>query len=105
MAKIIRLTESDLTRIVKRVIEEQSKNVTYDQISDCFKQHTNIPAQNPDWPGEQGSYTAPEECKKDPNGNKCRVMLQNIVNKTRYYEKQHKGLVGCLNNLYGPVFK
>ena len=32
MKKIIRLTESDLTRIVKRVIEEQATSTTVDNL-------------------------------------------------------------------------
>ena len=36
MKKIIRLTESDLTRIVKRVIEEQATSTTVDNLKKKF---------------------------------------------------------------------
>jgi molybdopterin/thiamine biosynthesis adenylyltransferase len=49
MAKIIRLTESDLTRLVKRVIKEQQQKGPYD---DCFIKQ-GIPAEK-----------IPQSCKK-----------------------------------------
>ena len=39
MKKIVRLTESDLTRIVKRIISEQTKTVSVSV--DCTKQTVN----------------------------------------------------------------
>jgi murein L,D-transpeptidase YcbB/YkuD len=36
MKKIIRLTENDLTNIIKRVIEEQEVNINYNKAIQCF---------------------------------------------------------------------
>jgi hypothetical protein len=66
MKKTIKLTESDLTRIVKRVIQEQTKDTCFDgyKFSQVFQSNIHVPQSNIKNLGGGQNYS-----KTDSKGN------------------------------------
>lgn len=88
--KIVRLTEDDLVRIVKRVVKEQIVDTGKSELETCI---TDI----------LGDETIPVECTnciKDPNVKNCKSCLDKLRTKIDVFdvEKQLQ-LAQCISDL------
>ena len=107
MKKVIRLTESDLMRIVKRVINESSLNMaemnkyaglTAADVIDCAKKNNfdlniSIPIPN-DTMGLGQSCQRMIKTKKDNDAMDCAFSLTNVS--SLYKKSGYGGLVKCI---------
>ena len=110
MKKVIRLTESDLTRIIKRVINESSLNmaemnkyngITADDVFDCSKKN-NFDL-NITMPIPNDTYGLGQSCqrllktKKDKDAMECAFLISGNLS-TLYEKKGIAGFAKCLQN-------
>jgi hypothetical protein len=110
MKKVIRLTESDLIRLVKRVINESSlnmaemnkyKGITASDVIDCAKKNNfdldiTIPVPN-DTTGIGNACKRTIKTKMDKDAMECVLVLSNSIQHL-HYKPGFKGIIDCLKN-------
>jgi hypothetical protein len=103
MKKIVRLTETDIQRIVEKVLSEQSarmglyKKPTVPELQACLNM---VKFESPDWPGKMITLPLPQACKQDTISSGCLTDLKNGLRKTEYYDKGLKRK-DCMTKAYG----
>ena len=106
MKKIIRLTESDLTRIVKRVIEEQDSSFGdnielnlkyYKEFSDCYKTHFGTTMDTPIQNGCKSFINDPIK-KGIQNGDSCYKALTRGYSNQSALDKKIGEFINCFKS-------
>ena len=106
MSKIIRLTESDLIRLVKRVIKEQDSsfgdNINlnlkyYKEFSDCYKTHFGTTMDTPIQNGCKSFINDPIT-KGIQNGDSCYKALTRGNSNPSALDKQIGGFINCFKS-------
>lgn len=92
--RTIRLKESQFQKLIKRIIKEGDGNVTYEQLKNCYKTHTNVS-------GFQNGFTPVMECRTNPNSEDCKLGIQNHLKKLSGYPEKKKNFESCLKSIYG----
>lgn len=118
MKKVIKLKESEIINIVKKLLSESSSEasqpepplglqddvetpsvtntkITYQSVLACYKKHTKV-GQFPN------GFSTPTECRTEPESESCKRTISNQINMLKSISPNNvPDFKNCLNNLYG----